>query len=100
MGFISAHPFWAAIIAIALCFALIGFLSWLADGSNPATMASEGVCPDLAAYGNGNYYYLVDNRTGVVYLEYSFGHQRGLSVMLNPDGSPVTMDQLGLSPMN
>ena len=98
MGFFSDHPIWMAIIAIILCFVVIGLLSWLADGSNPATMASDGICPDLTAYGNGNYFYLVDNRTGVVYLEYSFGRQCGISVMLNPDGSPVTRDQLGLSP--
>lgn len=36
--------------------------------------------------------YMVDNRTGVVYILYG----RGLTVLLNADGTPVTKEQLGL----
>ena len=100
MGFLIEHPFWIVIIVIVLLIALVALFGVLADGNGATTVASEGIRPDVTAYGNGSYFYLVDNRTGVVYLEYSFSYQHGLSVMLNPDGSPVTMDQLGLSPAN
>ncbi len=34
--------------------------------------------------------YVIHKPTNVVYLEYS----RGITVMLNPDGTPITADQL------
>ena len=39
--------------------------------------------------------YLIDERTGVVYLVYYAGQYKiGMTVMLNADGSPVTYDQI------
>ena len=39
--------------------------------------------------------YLIDKRTGVVYLVYYAGQYKiGMTVMLNADGSPVTYDQI------
>ena len=45
---------------------------------------------------SSKYYYVVDNRTGVVYLEFEGYCRGGITVMLNPDGTPVTKDQLEL----
>ena len=36
------------------------------------------------------YSVLVDNETGVMYLEYTCGNLEGLTVMLNQDGTPRT----------
>lgn len=45
---------------------------------------------------SSRYSYLIDRRTGVVYIEYTSGRYRyGITAMLNPDGSAVTADQLG-----
>lgn len=41
--------------------------------------------------------YLIDQRTGVVYLEYHNGDIYGITVMLNADGTPVTANQLEVS---
>nr|WP_297765594.1 DUF6440 family protein [uncultured Butyrivibrio sp.] len=44
-----------------------------------------------------DYHYLVDENTGVVYLEYDSGlYKYGITVMLNADGTPVTAEQLGI----
>lgn len=74
--------------------------------SNLAQMETEKssniTSPDLTRYGNENnmnyeaFWYVVDNRTGVVYLEYNSGRRYGITVMLNADGTPVTQDQLKL----
>lgn len=40
-----------------------------------------------------DYYYLVDQRTGVVYLIYGLGKGGGITVVLNADGTPMTKDQ-------
>lgn len=40
-----------------------------------------------------SWWYAVDENTGVVYLVYSRG---GITVMLNPDGTAVTKEQLEL----
>ena len=37
-------------------------------------------------------FYVIHKPTNVVYLQY--GH--GITVMLNPDGTPITADQLGI----
>lgn len=56
-----------------------------------------GPNPDLIRIGNNlNYHYLVHEPTGVVYLEYSTGSYKAVTVMLNPDGTPITVDQLGI----
>ena len=43
-----------------------------------------------------DYHYLVHEPTGVVYLEYGIGSDKAVTVMLNPDGTPITVDQLGI----
>ena len=45
---------------------------------------------------SSRYSYLIDRRTGVVYIEYASGRYKyGITAMLNPDGSAVTAEQLG-----
>ena len=53
--------------------------------------------PDIETLGGDNlyhYHYIIDNRTGVVYLSYDFGDRTGITVMLNADGTPVLKNQL------
>lgn len=40
------------------------------------------------------YYYAVDEKTGVVYIVYENQHQYGMTPALNPDGTPMTKEQL------
>lgn len=58
-------------------------------------LPDSAVIPDFTQYfvstADGTAY-LVDNRTGVVYIRFN----RGLTIMLNPDGPPVTKEQIGL----
>ncbi len=43
---------------------------------------------------SADFYYVIDDKTGVVYLAFSQFRQAGITVMLNSDGSPVTYDQI------
>ena len=60
---------------------------------------SSGITPNILStsnLGGGDYFYLVDKNTGVVYLCYRYGYRHGMSVMLNPDGTPITAEQIGI----
>jgi len=58
--------------------------------------------PEITAYTHkkeadikyAEYYYAVDEKTGVVYIVYENQHQYGMTPALNPDGTPVTKEQL------
>ena len=53
--------------------------------------------PDIEAFGEEIYYhyhYVIDNRTGVVYLVCDYGTGSGITIMLNADGTPVLKSQL------
>ncbi len=54
--------------------------------------------PNISSYaGNdGTYSYIVDNNTGVVYLQYTGIRATAISVMLNPDGTPIMAEQIGI----
>lgn len=41
-----------------------------------------------------SYFYVVDNNTGVVYLQFYGYRKAGITVMMNPDGTPVFADQI------
>lgn len=43
---------------------------------------------------NYTYYYVIDENTGVVYLQFDGIRRAGITVMLNVDGTPVTVDQI------
>ena len=58
---------------------------------------SSGITPNILStsnLGSGDYFYIVDKNTGVVYLGYKKGYGYGVSVMLNRDGTPITAEQL------
>lgn len=42
----------------------------------------------------GTYYYVVDERTDVVYISYDASKRSSMTVALNADGTPVTKQQL------
>lgn len=50
--------------------------------------------PNVTTYGNDNFFYVVDENTGVVYLEYSGAYQCGMSVMFDENGNVITVDKL------
>ena len=55
--------------------------------------------PDITQYAEDGttvykYFYVVDNNTNVVYLQFVGGYKGGITVMLNADGTPITVDQL------
>lgn len=52
--------------------------------------------PDISTTGvkTGGYNYLIDNTTGVVYLEYVNAHGSSISVMLKPDGTPLMEEDI------
>lgn len=89
-------------IKIVMVFVLVGIMVFVLCGciDNPAV---EDIKPSVTILSNedpfgndaGNkFFYIVDNRTGVVYLGFSCYRKAGITVMLNADGSPVTYDQI------
>ena len=82
------------IIAIVL---LISCISGCGCGSKPDVRDRNSPIgyPNVTKYGTSNYYYVVDENTGVVYLEYDSGvYQGGLSVMFDENGEVLTFDKL------
>ena len=77
-------------------------LSLLFSGCNKNTSKAEkdissGITPNILSTSNldsGDYFYIVDKNTGVVYLCYVNVYRYGISVMLNRDGTPITAEQL------
>ena len=66
---------------------------------------NNGIVPSIVnlgnnGYGAGCYYYSIDRNTGVVYLEYDATYRHAITVMLNPDGTPVTAKQIGVKGYN
>lgn len=44
----------------------------------------------ISRYNDLGYHYLIDNNTGVVYLEYDGAYGRTITVMFNSDGTVMT----------
>lgn len=73
------------------------------NGSNtsaPVTRDDQNIVPNILSLSNtvdyGNYFYIVDKNTHVVYLSYD-GHKRaGITVLLKADGSPMLAEDLGI----
>ena len=60
---------------------------------------SSGITPNILStsnLGGGNYFYIIDKNTGVVYLGYGYSYRYGVTVMVNRDGTPITAEQLGI----
>ena len=43
---------------------------------------------------NYKYFYVIDKNTGVVYLQFSGDRKAGITVMLNANGTPITVEQI------
>ena len=95
---------WQGVFITITLFALVITLSGcdIDAKRGVTTVRNSGIAPDLTYYvntinddGSGVYYsYLIDNRTGVVYLRYREGFSSGIIVMLNTNGTPVTVDRI------
>lgn len=87
-------------IVLALCAALLTGCS--KNTSEGTSNYSNHVVPNIVELGRANggvshyYYYSIDRNTGVVYLNYDSYYRHAITVMLNADGTPVTVEQLGI----
>lgn len=74
------------------------FLTGCDNGKKANVVSSDGVAPSMTIYGTdwtGIYFtYAVDENTKTVYILGSIGDLGFMSVALNPDGTPVTKEQL------
>ena len=70
------------------------------DGVTTPTVDAQDIAPSLLRVGdfsvNGGYCYLVDENTGVVYLEFDSVYRHAVTLMVNADGTPITAEQLGI----
>ena len=68
------------------------------NNGQTGTTVKGDVFPRIIQYGTdtgmNTYYYVVDERTGVVYLVFEAYRRGGITVALNADGTPVTKEQL------
>lgn len=88
---------------IVMLFILVGiivFVLWVCN-DNPAVRKDTGdIKPSVTILSNrwnlttANFFYVIDNRTGVVYLGFDDYRGAGITVMLNTDGIPITYDQI------
>ena len=91
----------AIVIIIAVIFGLIELLI-LSNNIGPTLANTQeeysGIIPQMEKIShnteNACWSYYVDHTTNYVYLTYSAGYQFGMSAVLNPDGTPMTLDQL------
>lgn len=61
-----------------------------ADYGNTEDYKLPNVTRIISPYNNKGYNYLIDNNTGVVYLEYEGDYGRAITVMFNKDGTLMT----------
>ena len=72
------------------------------NGVSKNTVESQSnISPRIKVYSDKSYnhyewWYVVDENTGVVYLQFEGSSQGGITPLLNPDGTPVTKDRLEL----
>ncbi len=70
--------------------------------AQPKTYVQD-ISPSLLRVGNlhkqSGYCYLVDENTGVVYLEFDSDYRHAITLMVNADGTPITAKQLGIKYM-
>ena len=80
--------------------ALVGAIVFGCAGCSDGQLVAKGYTapPNMTIYTNngGAFYYAVDNSTNVVYVVLDIYNKGGITVMLNPDGTPVLADQIGL----
>lgn len=87
----------------AMLFILVGIMVFVLCGciDNPPVRKDAGdIKPPVTILSNGSnledadFFYVIDDRTGVVYLGFEGYKRAGITVMLNTDGSPITYDQI------
>lgn len=61
-----------------------------ADYGNTEDYELLNVTRIISRYNDLGYHYLIDNNTGVVYLEYDGAYGRAITVMFNSDGTVMT----------
>lgn len=92
-----------AVFIVILC--LVFCACGSTNASRPEKNFTSEIVPNMVECGSANtnsldgkgvYYYSIDKNTGVVYLSYDAYRRHAITVMLNPDGTPVTADQLGI----
>lgn len=68
------------------------------DKGQAGTRVEGSVYPKITQYGMNTekytYFYAVDERTGTVYLLFDAHKRAGITDAVNPDGTPVTKEQL------
>lgn len=84
------------IIMFVLISALL--LSGCGESSKARVVDSRGIAPNITILGDNEWTYtcnyVVDESTGVVYILFNSWRRGGITVALNPDGTPVTKEQL------
>lgn len=84
-------------------FILVGIMAFVLCGciDNPPVRKDAGdIKPPVTILSNesnledADFFYVIDDRTGVVYLGFEATSRAGITVMLNTDGSPITYDQI------
>ena len=87
-------------IAIICLTAMLFTLTGCKEGQSTSTpgYSSEYNAPDVLCIAKDtdlyDYFYVIDNNTGVVYLQFSGFRRAGITVALNADGTPITIDQI------
>lgn len=61
-----------------------------ADYGNTEDYELPNVTALVSLWNDKGYSYLIDNNTGVVYLEYNGGYEHAITVMFNADGTVMT----------
>jgi hypothetical protein len=90
----------AIIIGVALFFGLCRFTDWLGQNDNVAiaeTVESNEILPEMvrvSEHKNDGWSYYVDKRTNYTYLVYEGHYKKAVTALFNPDGTPMTLDQL------
>ena len=65
-----------------------------ADYGNTEDYELPNVTRIISPHNDVGYNYLIDNNTGVVYLEYDGTYRHAITVMFNSDGTVMTEDDI------
>lgn len=83
------------LLGISTCLFLSGCGEGTVQGTNVSNIGYQ--TPDISVIGDGfgsGFSYLIDNNTDIVYLLYVNGYGKAATVMLKPDGTPVTKEDI------
>lgn len=88
------------VTVVIMCIITAFLLSGCKEGQSTLTArySSKYNIPDVSSLAKDtdsyDYFYVIDNNTGVVYLQFIGFRRAGITVALNADGTPVTVDQI------